>query len=175
VVTVISSAFVIWRFLALRRSLLNLSATPIFLVTGVRQSGKTSFINVLNPRLSAFLGRQVRFMELPAPIDGTADGQIKKLNSTLVIYIFDVSKDSLPIEKQIEDFENLKKIVSNTPHILVANKVDRADKFKLRTLENRFGKVVKLSLKNADSLDLRREFKDLLMLMESLMPTPVKA
>jgi len=173
--TVVSSAFVVWRFLALRKSLLSLSFVPVFLVTGVRQSGKTSFINALSSRLSTIASRQVQFVELPAIIDGTVDGEIKKVDPSFVIYIFDVSKDSLPIEKQIEDFETVKKIAGNVPCIFVANKIDCVDEAKLAALENRFGKVVKLSLKNADSIDLKKEFEDLLTLAQSLKPTPVKA
>jgi GTP1/Obg family GTP-binding protein len=173
--TVVSSAFVVWRFLALRKSLLTLNLVPVFLVTGVRQSGKTSFINALSSRFSALAGRQIQFVELPAIIDGTLDGQIKKVDPSFVIYIFDVSKDSLPIEKQIEDFETVKKIASNVPYILIANKIDCADETKLVALESKFGKVIKLSLKNADSVDLKKEFEDLLALAQSLKPTPVKA
>jgi len=173
--TVVSSAFVVWRFLALRKSLLTLNLVPVFLVTGVRRSGKTSFINMLGSRFSALAGRQIQFVELPAIIDGAVDGQIKKVDPNFVIYIFDVSKDSLPIEKQIEDFETVKKIAGNVPCILVANKIDCVDEAKLAALENRFGKIVKLSLKNTDSIDLQKEFEDLLSLAQSLKPTPVKA
>jgi len=173
--TVVSSAFVVWRFLALRKSLLTLNLVPVFLVTGVRRSGKTSFINMLGSRFSALAGRQIQFVELPAIIDGAVDGQIKKVDPNFVIYIFDVSKDSLPIEKQIEDFETVKKIASNVPYILVANKIDCADEAKLNALESKFEKVIKLSLKNADSIDLKKEFEDLLALAQTLKPAQVKA
>jgi len=173
--TVVSSAVVVWRFLALRKSLLSLSLVPVFLVNGAKQSGKTSFINALSSRLSATLSRQIQFVELPAITDGTVEREIKKVNPNFIIYIFDVSKDSLPIEKQIEDFETLKKITGNVPYILVANKIDCADEAKLAALESRFGKVVKLSLKNPDSIDLKKEFEDLLTLVQSLKPTPLKA
>jgi len=173
--TAVSSAIVIWRFLALRKSLLSLSFVPVFLVTGVKQSGKTSFINALSSRISAIAGKQIQFIELPAIIDGTVDGEIKKVDPNLIIYIFDVSKDSLSIEKQIEDFENVRKIAGNVPYILVANKIDCVDEAKLAALESKFGKVIKLSLKNADSIDLKKEFEDLLTLAQSLKQIPAKA
>lgn len=77
--------------------------------------------------------KTIQLLELPYYFDNVED--FLKTNAIGGIYVFDVSKNSEPIDNQIENFIRIKKIFNNLKILVLANKLDIADEKKLRKLK----------------------------------------
>jgi GTP1/Obg family GTP-binding protein len=188
-VVAISAGIFVWRFYAFRRnSLENLISTPSIVVTGMRFSGKSSLIKMItgdgismNPVVdsqTSYLqvgNQRIQFLELPA-MDGLTDGpnNVKRMNVKSLIFVFDVSKKSPLMEKQVETFENMKSLFG-VPYIVVANKLDMADRKKLNMLERKFEKIHEISslgkyiARTTDYDSLKKESEDVSKLMNDIL------
>jgi signal recognition particle receptor subunit beta len=78
-------------------------------------------------------GKTIQLLELPYYFDNVEN--ILKINAIGGIYVFDMSKNSEPIDNQIENFIRIKKIFNNLKILVLANKLDIADEKKLRKLK----------------------------------------
>lgn len=184
--TVFGGRFYIFR----KKSLLRLYASPSILIAGSRLSGKTSLIKAITGNdisIHPFKGslslaylksgdKTLQVIEDCCLIGGKGNNlkDLMKLDLISLIYIFDVSKDSEPIEVQLESFENTRKIFDKVPFMVVANKADIADMAKIERLEIKFEKVYKTSAldmdssKMKDSLLLEKESEDLSLLIRNI-------
>lgn len=87
-------------------------------------------------------------------------------------YLFDVSKESDPLESQLENYENIKKLFTNLPLIPIVTKTDMVDKEKLEKIKNRFKEIHMIQL--VDELNmakqdlLKKEVEDLKRLISQL-------
>ena len=188
-VVVLATAIFLWRFYIFKKNLIKTYfSLPSVLVLGTKKSGKTSFIKFLtnsqveqHPIQDGFNlaslnleGKEIQFLEVPHFVDGIASNlqKIKGMNLICGVYIFDVSKDSEPIEVQLENFKRIKEAFKDLKFFVFANKMDISDEQKVEKLKNSIGKVYMLSL--ADSLEkekafqLRKELDDVLNLISNL-------
>jgi GTP1/Obg family GTP-binding protein len=188
-VVAIAAGIFVWRFYVFRRnSLENLISTPSIVVTGMKFSGKSSLIRMItgdvismNPVVdsqTSYLqvgNQKIQFLELPA-MDGLTDGyhNFKKINVKSLIFVFDVSKKSPLMEKQVETFESMKNLFG-VPYIVVANKLDLADRRKLDILEKKFEKIHEISslgkylTRTTDYDSLKKESEDVSKLMHDIL------
>ena len=82
----------------------------------------------------SFNGKKLQFVE--PYVEAMSNLQkFKKMNLICAIYVFDVSKESKPIEEQLENFMKTKENLKNLQFIPIANKIDVADPEKIKKLE----------------------------------------
>ncbi|MEM7826396.1 MAG: hypothetical protein QW451_02085, partial [Candidatus Aenigmatarchaeota archaeon] len=89
---------------------------------------------------------------------------VKKMNVLGGFYIFDVSKNSLTIEEQLENFKLVKEFLKK-PLVLIANKIDVADTEKIEKLKNFGEEVYMISLIDSSK---KKELEDIMVLMKKL-------
>jgi len=174
-----------WRFYIFRKNLIKTYLSiPSILVLGTKGSGKTSFIRAFTgsqvesyPIQDGFnfasltLGEKtVQLIELPYYVDGIAQHlqKIKGMNLICGIYLFDVSKDSEPIEVQIENFKRIREFLKDLKFLVLANKIDIADEQKIERLKKSIGEFNMLSLATLEKTQLKKELDDVISLVKSL-------
>jgi GTP1/Obg family GTP-binding protein len=184
----ISSVLFVWRFHVFRKnSIATLISLPSIVVAGAKFSGKTVLIKSITGsetsahpfedsfKLSYLKGEKqtLQFIEIPSLVEEREKElqKIKNLNLNSMIYVFDVSENSEPIENQLENFENDKRIFGEIPFIPVASKIDLSENEKVEELKNRFGKVYGVPYVDKgitkDAI-LKDELKDLSFLIKDL-------
>jgi len=184
-----SSIIFFWRFFIFRRNLLQaFCSLPSILVFGTKNSGKSSFIrmltnsqiishpfkNGLNFARLAMGSQKIQLIEVPH-LEKEMVNYLKKLKGMKIVsgfYLFDVSKESDPLESQLENYENIKKLFTNLPLIPIVTKTDMVDKEKLEKIKNRFKEIHMIQL--VDELNmakqdlLKKEVEDLKRLISQL-------
>ena len=179
----VSATVFIWRFYIFRKkSLAAFYSIPSIIIGGIALAGKTSLIKAItknemstnifleNFQFSRFKnGNILQLIEMPDFNKADDLERLKKLNLKSMIYLFDVSKDSLPIVKQIDSFENTKRVFDNIPAIILASKADSKDSEKITELKKKFEKIYEISAlgKDKDSM-LVKEFEDLNHLIKDI-------
>jgi GTP1/Obg family GTP-binding protein len=144
----ITVAIFLWRFYSFNKNFFkSFYSTPSIFIFGPRYSGKTSLIKkISNSNINHHpfqdglnfsnltIGEKtIQLLELPYYFDNFED--FLKINAIGGIYVFDMSKNSEPIDNQIENFIRIKKIFNNFKILVLANKLDIADEKKLRKLK----------------------------------------
>jgi GTP1/Obg family GTP-binding protein len=178
-----------WRFYIFRKNLIKTYLSiPSILVLGAKGSGKTSFIKTFtnsqiesHPIHDGFnfasfnMGEKtIQLIEIPYFVDAIATHleKIKNMNLICCIYLFDVSKDSEPIEIQIENFKRIRESFKGLKFFALANKVDVADEQKVEKLKKAIGETRLLSITNflekEKSAELEKELDDVLSLIKNL-------
>lgn len=115
--------------------------------------------------------QKVQLIEVPHFVDAVAThlNKFKKMKLIGGFYIFDVSKESEPVESQIENFEKIKGFLKDIPLVPVVSKVDVADAKKLEKIKGKFKEIYEVQL--AGELDkirqdlLTKELEDLKQLI----------
>ena len=100
-------------------------------------------------------GKNIQFIE-PQDFHPKNISVVRRMNRTnckSMVYLFDVSKYSEPIESQIKNFRRSIKAMDGVDCILVANKMDIHDKKKVRLMRDEFDKVHEVSLYNRKGVD----------------------
>lgn len=165
ITTLTAIGIFIWAFYRQIRSYLkDLTQSPSIVVCGPKGCGKTSMVKwltggeVLSNPIEDHLN--VGYLEDGNKkiqiIDGVAIKnieQLKKLNCRSIIYIFDPSPNSDPVNEQIKDFERVKKTFKNIEILPFINKIDVANRKKLNEIESKVKNFYKISIKTADGLD----------------------
>jgi nucleolar GTP-binding protein len=184
-VLVIAASIFSWRFYIFRKNLIkSYISIPSILVLGTKGSGKTSFIRAFtgsqvesHPIQDGFnfaslaLGEKtVQLIEIPYHVDGIAQHlpKIRDMNLICGIYLFDVSKDSEPIEVQIENFKRIKEFFKDLKFLVLVNKIDIADEQKIEKLKKTIGEFQMLSLATLEKTQLKKELEDVMSLVKSL-------
>jgi len=177
-----------WRFYIFRKNLIKTYLSiPSILVLGTKGSGKTSFIRAFassqvesHPIQDGFnfanltLGEKTaQLIEVPYVyyVDGIAQHlqKIREMNLICGIYLFDVSKDSEPIEVQIENFKRIREFLKDLKFLVLANKMDIADEQKIEKLKKSIGEFHMLSLANLEkTTQLKKELDDVMSLVKGL-------
>jgi GTP1/Obg family GTP-binding protein len=177
-----------WRFAIFNRSQMQiLYKIPSLVVTGPKFSGKTSFIkNITNDNVPSFSidkeiamyyledqNNKIQLLEFPVNTNENKMKKIRGMNLNSIAYIFDASQNSETIENQMTEFESVKKMFENVPTIIIANKIDVADKQKLDGLKAKFEKIHEIScMENKKTVDeyvlLKNEIEDLAKLSKDL-------
>ncbi|MFH8119584.1 MAG: GTPase domain-containing protein [Candidatus Aenigmatarchaeota archaeon] len=187
-ITTISIPIFFWRFLVFKKNLLKeFKLSPSIVVAGVKECGKSSFLKFFTKAepVSSLVhdglkvatlnlkNQEFQLVELPYFVDGLAKDLMifKDMNLVYGIYIFDVSRDSPPIEVQLDHFNKLKNFFKSLNFILIANKMDEVDGEKLKKLEEELGSVFKISLKETPETSklLKEEFEDIQKIISKLM------
>lgn len=183
-VAMISTIIFFWRSQLLKKRIFeNLNALPSILVLGSIKSGKTTFLLSLTnsyPKSSLLEGmnisnfkigeKEVQLIEIPFSKKIEDLKSIEKMNVLGGFYLFDVSKDALPIEEQIENFKLVKKFLKK-PLIPIANKIDIADEEKMEKLKSLEEKVHMISLLEASR---KKELEDVMTLVKRISSELVK-
>jgi GTP1/Obg family GTP-binding protein len=185
-VLAIAASIFSWRFYIFRKNLIKTYISiPSILVLGTKGSGKTSFIRAFtgsqvesHPIQDGFnfaslaLGEKTaQLIEVPYYVDGIAQHlqKIKDMNLICGIYLFDVSKDSEPIEVQIENFKRIREFLKDLKFLVLANKMDIADEQKIEKLKKSIGEFHVLSLASLEkTAQLKKELEDVMSLVKSL-------
>lgn len=82
--------------------------------------------------------------------------KMKGMNCKSLVYVFDVSPHSEPIEEQIKAFNKSQNALSGADYIVVANNAHEPDKGKLKKIRNMFEDVHEVSLSSRKGLDRLR-------------------
>ena len=159
-----------WRFYTFRiRPNAEIYKLPSIVVVGPRTTGKTSIVkkltgldspsHIVDGKLSysSYLGpKRLQFIDSHFPvgkINKNNVGELKRLNSRSLLYIFDVSPTSLDMESQINGYQKLTNIFGDTRVIPVANKLEIKDNKKMKTLKSRVKHIKKVYFSREDGLD----------------------
>jgi len=178
-VAIISTIMFFWRSQVLKKKIFEkLNSLPSLLVLGPSKSGKTTFLlslsnsypqnsiledgmNISNLKIG---DKEIQLIEIPFTKGVENLSIVKKMNVLGGFYIFDVSKNSLTIEEQLENFKLVKEFLKK-PLVLIANKIDVADTEKIEKLKNFGEEVYMISLIDSSK---KKELEDIMVLMKKL-------
>jgi GTP1/Obg family GTP-binding protein len=165
-VVAVSASVFAWRAYAAKKRLLQaLKTNPTIAVVGQKSTNKNVLIQSLGfvQRSRIFYGLYTsedgRIQLIDLDLDGLDIKKLTEINLKKVLYVFDTSKSSLPIETQIKDFENLSSAVK-VECIPVVVKSSEAEGEKIKFLEEKFGRL--------KAVDLHKELEDIKLLQEML-------
>jgi hypothetical protein len=154
-----SAAIFAWRISDLRtRAISAACAIPSVIVAGVRGSGKTSLIRsmtgsapVRNPFMEGLLfsyakgaAGRMQYVELLSDTLTKRNeglGLLRKLNVQAMIFIFDVTAHSPPIEDQLRSYDYLASSIPGVSIIVASTKKSHSDEIRTGELRRRFGHV----------------------------------
>jgi len=178
-VAIISTIMFFWRSQVLKKKIFEkLNSLPSLLVLGPSKTGKTTFLlslsnsypqnsiledgmNISNLKIG---DKEIQLIEIPFTKGVENLSIVKKMNVLGGFYIFDVSKNSLTIEEQLENFKLVKEFLKK-PLVLIANKIDVADTEKIEKLKNFGEEVYMISLIDSSK---KKELEDIMVLMKKL-------
>jgi len=170
IVTIVAVGFFLWRFYVIRKKYLNrLIQFPSIIILGDRFSGKTSLARVItrNESLAYPLedGLGINYLKdgnkkvqiIDANVTPEEVERLKKLNVKSFIYVIDASSNSDSFGNQIKDFEKFKETLNGVKSFVVLNKIDAAEKQKIKKIKDKFKNVYEVSTKTNEGLeDLRK-------------------
>lgn len=145
----------------------SLYKTPSIIFLGPKLSGKTTMIKEITkkdviPHIKdndihvSYLdnGKKIQFVEPQNfhPENKNIIRKMKEMNAKSFVYMFDVSHFSDKIENQIKMLNEIQNLFNNMNCIVVANKIDIANKKKLKKIKSEFKNVHEVSLYNKNGL-----------------------
>ena len=114
------------------------------------KDGSFQYSRVVTP-----MGFPVQIIDSPRYLSKEDIEALKPLINS-IIYIFDVSKNSLPIETQIDFFHKLGNFFEHSLILPIINEKKKADKLKLRELRKRLSNdIPRFSIKDGNTKLLR--------------------
>lgn len=146
-----------------RKKILDLKKIPTVFIVGLPNSGRTSIMRELSNSKVSFLDKTLNLSYMNMVYDGkmalkivdyqgiiynegrlndTILNDMKAINPKCIIAIIDVSIFAEHIENQIQFIFKIKEMFKNKKIFLVANKVDKTSKNKIRDIEKTFGKNI---------------------------------
>jgi GTP1/Obg family GTP-binding protein len=182
----VSAIVFAWRYVALRKKALNLLYSwPSILVAGPKISGKSWLIRLMTEQdvsehvfvddigLSRVkIGeRTIQFVEMP--FAGSSEN-LGKLNLKRIMYVFDTSDSSEPLDRQLEHLDWIEKKFRDVRVVPIANKVRDSKSEKLRALKDKFERIYEIpdfedyEKKPEHLLHLKKELGDLTDLIGEL-------
>jgi nucleolar GTP-binding protein len=166
VAILIAVGILIWRFHVFKKKhFKHLTEIPSIIILGPESSGKTSLIKKLTKsevfpdpiedhlNIAYLENGGKKFQVVDGDITPRNLEQLKKLNYKLIVYVFDPSPNSIPIEEQIKNFEKLKKFFGYAKIFPVVNKTDIADGERLNKIKNEIQNFFKISVETGDGLE----------------------
>jgi GTP1/Obg family GTP-binding protein len=156
---------------------------PTIFIIGFPNSGRTSIMKALSMNEVGIMDRILNIGYMDLVYDGKmalkvldhmgtfySDGKIndgmlrdvKTIDPACIIGVIDVSWFSAPIENQIQFMMKVRDIFANKKLFLIASKVDKTSRDKLKMIEKTFGKnIYKLSLEKPRNVEkLRKDILD---------------
>jgi len=150
-VLAISSAIFVWRFNSIKEKI-KVSKVLILLSKIINRNRVKALENMLSKNSN------FSFITIQPYIDGINFNVSEMKNISKIILLFDVSKNTIPIEKQIEEFENIKSFWDSKGREVIAIYSSEIDEEKIRKLKEIFGRIFILNenLLEKELLDIQR-------------------
>jgi hypothetical protein len=150
-VLAISSIIFVWRFNSIKEKIK--SSKILILLSKIVDKNRVKVLEDMLSKNSNFF-----FMTIQPSLDGINFNAPKMKDISKIIFLFDVSKNTIPIEEQLKEFENIKSFCEGKSREVIAIYSNEMDEEKIRKLEEIFGRIFILNenLLEKELLDIQR-------------------